>query len=161
MIARDGFAIELRGYQRVIIECIFDPHIAGVAVVAAEENVTHFRFRFHDFCQRKESDAAPATIEFAPSSDAVEIGDVFELREGVEFFPGEGFRVLDQTTDFKVPMSQRDFRFDPKIENGKALGEMLARRETVLGPRNAGLEIRLSGSDFGDHLAGPTFLALD
>jgi hypothetical protein len=174
VIARDGFAIEPCGHQRVIIERIFDPHIGAIAVVAAEENVTHFRFRFHDFRKREESDATPATIEFAPSRDAVEIGHVLELREGIEVLPGKRFRVLDQSTDLEAPIGQSDFRFDPEIEDGKALGEMLARRETIGRAARTGLKIRLSGSDrpagrrlavvssdFARHFARPTFLALD
>ena len=131
MIARDRFAVELGRHQRVIVERIFDPHIGSVAVVAAEENMTHFRFRFHHFRQRKKSDSAPATIEFAPSGDAVEIGDVLELREGVELLPGKRFRVLDQATDFEAPVGDSDFRFDSKIENGKALSKMLTWREAI------------------------------
>src|SRR5437868_13868300 len=126
MIARDRFAVELCRYQRVVIERILDSHIAGVAVVAPKEDMTHFRFRFHDFSECEESDSAPPTIEFAPSRNAVEIGNVLELRKGVEFLPGKYFRVLDQATDFETPIGQSDFRFDPEIENGKALGEMLA-----------------------------------
>jgi hypothetical protein len=104
----------------------------------------------------------------------VEIGDVLELREGVELLPGKRFRVLDQATDLEAPIGESDFRFDPEIEDGKALGEMLARRETIGRAARTGLKIRLSGSDrragrrlavvssdFARHFARPTFLALD
>ena len=159
MIARDRFAVELCGHQRVIVERIFDPHIGGVAVVATEKNVTHFRFRFHNFRQCKESNPAPATIEFAPSGDAVEIGDVLELGEGVELLPGKRFRVLDRATDLEAPIGESDFRFDPEIEDGKALGEMLARREAI---SRARADRRTPGGTFfRRHFACPTFLALD
>src|SRR5204862_2397855 len=108
------------------------------------------------------------------SGDAVEIGDVLELREGVELLPGKRFRVLDQATDLEVPIGESDSRFDPEIEDGKALGEMLARRKTIGRAARTGLKIRLSGSDrragrrlavvssdFARHFARPTFLALD
>src|SRR5205823_13364868 len=137
-------------------------------------NVTHFRLRFHNFRQCKESNPAPATIEFAPSGDAVEIGDVLELRKSVELLPGKRLRGLDQATDLEAPIGESDFRFDPEIEDGKALGEMLARRETVGRAARTGLKIRLSdsdrragrrlavaSSDFARHFARPTFLALD
>ena len=79
------------------------------------------------------SDPAPATIELAPSSDAMEIGDVFKLRESIEFFPGKGLRVFHQSTDFDTPIFQRDLWFDAEIENREALRKMLARWKTVPG----------------------------
>ena len=94
VIARNRFAIELRGHEHIVIERVFDSDIGGIAIVAAKENVTHFWFRFHNFRQREKSDTAPVAIEFAPGGDAMEIGDVFELRESIEFLPGECLRVF-------------------------------------------------------------------
>ena len=94
----------------------------------------------------------------------MEIGDVFELRESIEFFPGECLRIFHQPADFEAPIFQRDFWFNAEIENRKARGEMLARRKT---PSRAKSEPdgRVSGPDrrffFARHLARPTFLALD
>src|SRR5437763_658354 len=61
----------------------------------------------------------------------MEIGDVFELRESIEFFPGERLRIFHQPADFEAPIFQRDFWFDAEIENRKTLGKMLARWKTV------------------------------
>ena len=94
VIARNRFAIELRGHEHIVIERVFDSDIGGIAIVAAKENVTHFRFRFHNFRQREKGDTAPVAIEFAPGGDAMEIGDVFELRESIEFLPGECLRIF-------------------------------------------------------------------
>ena len=63
----------------------------------------------------------------------MEIGDVFKLRESIEFLPGKCLRILHQSADFQAPIFQRDFRFDAEIENREALGEMLARRKTLGG----------------------------
>jgi hypothetical protein len=97
------------------------------------------------------------------------------LREGVEFFPGKCFRILYQPADFQTPIRQSDFRFDAEIENGKPLGEMLARRKAVGRAESApasgsyeptarrdGLVSKPVGRFFlGRHFARPTFLALD
>ena len=50
----------------------------------------------------------------------MEIGDVFELRESIEFFPGECLRIFHQPADFEAPIFQRDFWFNAEIENRKA-----------------------------------------
>ena len=63
----------------------------------------------------------------------MEIGDVFELRESIEFFPSKCLRIFHQPADFEAPIFQRDFRFDAEIENREALGEMLARPKTLGG----------------------------
>src|SRR5947207_158008 len=133
VIARNRFAIELRGHERIVIERVFDSDIGGIAIVTAKENMTYFRFRFHNFRQREKGDTAPVAIEFAPGGDAMEIGDVFELRESIEFFPGECLRIFHQPADFEAPIFQCDFWFDAEIEDWEALGEMLARRKTVAG----------------------------
>ena len=65
----------------------------------------HFRFWPHEFDEGEKGDAAPAAIEFAPGGDAMEVGHVFELREGIELFPGECLRVLDQPADFEAPFA--------------------------------------------------------
>ena len=49
VIARNRFAVELRGHERVVIERVFDSDIGGIAILAAKEDVTHFRFRFNNF----------------------------------------------------------------------------------------------------------------
>src|SRR5438128_9083684 len=49
MIARNRFAVELGGHERIVIECVFNSDISGVAIVAAKENMAHLRFRFHNF----------------------------------------------------------------------------------------------------------------
>ena len=49
VVARNRFAVELRGHERIVIERVFDSDIGGIAIVAAKENVAHFRFRFHNF----------------------------------------------------------------------------------------------------------------
>src|SRR5437764_3667148 len=163
VIARNRFAVELRRHERVVIERVFDSDITAIAIVAAKENVVHFRFRFHNFCQCEKGDTAPATIEFAPGRDAMEIGDVFKLRECIEFFPGECLRIFHQPADFQAPIFQRNFRFDAEIENREPLGEMLARRKAF--SRASEPDRRISGPDwrffFGSHFARPTFLALD
>src|SRR5437660_7045870 len=92
----------------------------------------------------------------------MEIGDVFKLRESIEFLPGECLRILHQPADFQTPIFQRDFWFDAEIENREALGEMLARRKAV--SRASEPDWRISEPDwllfFGGHFAGRAFLAL-
>src|SRR5438105_2210842 len=73
VIAHNRFAIELRGHEGVVVERIFDSDIGGIVIVAAKENVTHFRFRFYNFGQSEKSDTAPVAIEFAPGGDAMKI----------------------------------------------------------------------------------------
>ncbi len=46
VIARDRFAVELRSHERIVIEGVLESDIGGIAIVAAEENMAHFRFRF-------------------------------------------------------------------------------------------------------------------
>jgi len=87
----------------------------------------------------------------------MEIGDVFELRESIEFFPGECLRIFHQPADFEAPIFQRDFWFNAEIENRKARGEMLARRKTLSRAKSEP-DRRFF---FARHLARPTFLALD
>src|SRR5947208_4951434 len=93
----------------------------------------------------------------------MEIGDVFKLRERIEFFPGKCLRIFHQSADFQAPIFQRDFRFDAEIENREPLGEMLAWRKAF--SRASEPDWRISGPDcrffFGRHFARPTFLALD
>ena len=105
VLARDRFAVELRRDQDVVVETIVEADIGGVAVVAGEKNMLHFRFRPNEIDEGEEGDALPAAIELAPGGDAVEIAHVFELREGVELFPGEGLRILDQAADFEAPFA--------------------------------------------------------
>ena len=87
----------------------------------------------------------------------MEIGDVFKLRESIEFFPGECLRIFHQPADFQAPIFQRDFRFDVEIENREALGEMLTGWK-ALSRAKSGPDGRFP---FGSHFAGPAFLALD
>src|SRR6266576_2741765 len=42
MIARNRFAVELDGHERVVIERVFNSDVGGIAIVAAKENMTHF-----------------------------------------------------------------------------------------------------------------------
>ena len=65
----------------------------------------HFRLRSNEFGESEEGDAGPLDVEFAPGGDAVEIAHVFEVRQRVEFLPGEGLRVLDQTADLEAPIA--------------------------------------------------------
>ena len=105
VIARDRFAVELGGDEDVVVTDIVVADVGGVAVVAGEKDVPHFRFWPNEFDEGEEGDAAPATIELAPGGDAVEVAHVFKLREGVELFPGECLRVLDETADFEAPFA--------------------------------------------------------
>lgn len=153
MVARDRFAIEVRGDERVIVEHVFEPDVARVTVVALEEDVFRFRSWPDKIDNCEEGDAAPAAIEFAPGGDAMEIGDVFKLWELVEFFPRECLRMLDEPSHFEAPIAERNLRPDAEIENGEAGREVLAGRETILRTRG-----RLR---FAAHFARPTFFALD
>ena len=92
----------------------------------------HLGLRPNKFSEGEEGDAGPADVELAPGGDAMEVAHVFELREGVEFLPGEGPWVLDQAADFQAPIARRNLRADAEIEHGKAGGEVLARREPVI-----------------------------
>ena len=165
MVARDGFVVELRGDKDVVVAHVFEADVAGVAVVAGEEDVLHLRFWPNEFDESKEGDAAPAAIELAPGGDAVEIAHVFELREGVELFPGECLRILNEAADFELPFLEWNIGFNPEIEDGKAGREVLPGRETVF---FGGICFCMSwtcGSTslrgFAAHLARPAFLALD
>src|SRR5205085_5932152 len=153
VLSRDGLAIELRGNEDVVVHAIFQTNIGAVAIVAGEEDVFHFRLRSNEFGEGEEGDAAPAAIELAPGSDAVEVAYVFELREGVELPPGEGARKLDEAADFEPPSGKIDLRTDAEVEDGKVAGEMLAGRQAFLGA-----DVRLG---FAAHLARPTFLGAD
>ena len=136
----------LRRDEDVVVHHVVEADVGGVAVVAGEEDVLRFRFRLDEFGEGEEGDAVPLHVEFAPGGDAVEIADVFELREGVEFFPREGLRMLDRAADFEAPFGERDLGFDPEIEDGKAGGEMLAGREAI---RRSGRWVSLSRSSCG------------
>src|SRR5207237_10763224 len=100
VVACNRFAVELRSHERTVVERVFDSDIGGIAIVAAKENVMHFRFRFHNFRQREKGDTAPVAIEFAPGGDAMEIGDVFELRESIRFVPAEWVWMLHSRAYF-------------------------------------------------------------
>src|SRR5256886_15794239 len=93
----------------------------------------------------------------------MEIGDVFKLRERIEFFPGKCLRIFHQSADFQAPIFQRNFRFDAEIENREPLGEMLARRKAFSRASEPGW--RISGPDWRVFFWGPffwpTFLVLD
>src|SRR5438067_5792046 len=86
----------------------------------------------------------------------MEIGDVFKLRERIEFFPGKCLRIFHQSADFQAPIFQRDFRFNAEIENREPLGEMLAWRKAF--SRASEPDCRFF---FVRHFARPAFLALD
>src|SRR5207248_6997194 len=118
----------------------------------------------HNFRQREKGDTAPVAIEFAPGGDAMEIGDVFKLRESIEFFPGECLRIFHQPADFQAPIFQRDFWFDAEIENREALGEMLARRKAIAGAGSEPdrrISERNRPTASAGHFSRPTFLSLD
>ena len=131
MVARDRFTVELRRDQRIIVKSIFESHISRVTIVTPEKNMTRLRFGFYDLGQRKESDAPPSAIEFAPGSDAVEIAHILELFKRIEFFPSKRLRVLHQSTHFQSPIGQRDLRFDPEIENWESVCQMLPGWEAI------------------------------
>src|SRR5207253_10034220 len=86
----------------------------------------------------------------------MEIGDVFKLRESIEFFPGKCLRIFHRPADFQAPIFQRNFRFDAEIENRETLGEMLAGWKTLS---------RTSEPDWrfflATNFAGPALLALN
>src|ERR1017187_8864756 len=113
------------GDENVVVHAIFEPDVGAVTVIAREEDVSYFGLRFHDVGKSEERDAAPAAIEFAPGRDAVEIAHVLEPRQRVEFFPGEGFRMFDETADFEPPFFQRDVRANAEIEDRKSGSEVL------------------------------------
>ena len=161
MVARDGFVVEFRGDKNVVVAHVLEADVAGVAVVAGEEDVFHLRFWPNEFDESKEGDAAPAAIELAPGGDAVEIAHVFELRKRVELFPGECLRILNEAADFKLPFLEWNVGFNPEIEDGKAGREMLPGRETIFFSCFCFPSAPQVPPRFAAHLARPAFLALD
>ena len=91
VFAGERFAFVSRGDEDVVVHDVVEPDVRGVAVVAGEEDVFHFRLRSDQFGKREKCNAGPLDIELAPGGDAVEIDRVFEGRERVEFLPGEVF----------------------------------------------------------------------
>ncbi len=61
----------------------------------------------------------------------MEVADVLDLREGVERVPREVSRAGDEAVDFQAPIGVADRGLDAEVEDGKAVGELLAGREAV------------------------------
>lgn len=93
-------------------------------------------------------DARPFVVVERPGGDAMDVGDVLELRLGHEVGPLPDERRLDGALDFKLPFVLRDVRLQAEIEHRPFLDQALAGRQSLLMPRVGPAGEILAGGGF-------------
>src|SRR4029077_7911250 len=78
MLAGKRFALKPRRNQNILVETIGEADVRRIAVVGGKEDVIHLWFWPNEIGDGEEGDTTPATVEFAPGGDAVEIAYVVE-----------------------------------------------------------------------------------
>lgn len=159
VLNRKRCSIQFTGKNDIRRQGVINRDVCSVIVRAMAYYKTRSLSGENNVCKSLELHASPAYIEFAPGRNAVEIGDLLDLRQPAEFRPGPGPWVGDFAFHRKGPGSRIEGRMDPQVKNRETCGKGLAWRQTVatLARRLRSMqrdEFFLGGQDLLSHMIG-------
>src|SRR5579864_1207377 len=150
MLAWQGLALPGVREKYVVIIEISERKVRRVIVIGMKHDEARLWLRLREAEDVLCANAVPLIVEARPGGNAVNIGDVAELRLNLKFGPTPIELVLDQAIDRETPALWLDPGLNPEIEHGPIAHLMLAGRQTLAARRS------MPGQE--PAVAGPAFL---
>ena len=113
VLGGEGLTVVVSGEQYCFPVEVGQGHIGGESLFGVNQDVCGFRPGMDAGQQFAESHAVPAVVETAPSGHTMKVAGALDFGQGVELFPAQRERRINQASDAKSQVSGSNLGTEP------------------------------------------------